>query len=165
MKKTTNYRQIPVIANKSHKNKLSIVLVTGVFDLLHQGHIQFLQKAKAKGDIIFVGLESDQRVKQIKGKERPLEPVEVRINKVAQLPFVDFVFALPVKFDSIEREHLIKNVRPDFLAVSAHSEHLDQKRALVEKYGGKFTIVMDHDKRFSTSILVLKKQSLIKSAK
>ncbi len=142
-----------------------IVLVTGVFDLLHCGHTQFLQKSKQYGDILLVGLESDERVRKLKGDDRPVEPVEARLKDIGKLEYVDFAFALPPNFDRIEREHFMALLRPDVLAVSSHSLHQDNKRALIEKYGGRLEIVMEQDKHYSTTKTILKKQSKNKSAK
>jgi len=141
------------------------VLVTGVFDLLHQGHINFLKNAKNRGDYLLVGLESDERVSQLKGKDRPIENIKIRLNKIASLRYVDFAFALPINFDSIERERFISIVRPAVFAVSSHTLHQQAKRSMVEKYGGVLEVVMEKDENYSTTALLKKKQSKDKSAK
>lgn len=152
--KIIQYNQLFKVISLVKKTNKTIVLVTGVFDLLHQGHIKFLQKAKILGDILLVGLESDERVKQIKGSNRPIEDIGKRIENIIQLPFVDFALALPSNFDSIERECFICIVKPDILAVSSHTQHLDKKREIIEKYRGKLIVVMKRDNKYSTTQII-----------
>jgi D-beta-D-heptose 7-phosphate kinase / D-beta-D-heptose 1-phosphate adenosyltransferase len=147
------------------KSTQKVVLVTGVFDLLHRGHIQFLEKAKEQGDILLVGLEGDERVKQLKGQERPIQAIDVRLRSIIKLAYVDFAFALPDNFDSIERERFIATLRPDVLAVSSHSLHRYTKQVLIGKYGGMLKVVMEQDKSYSTTNILTMKQSKKKSAK
>ena len=152
--KIIQYNQLFKVISLVKKTNKTIVLVTGVFDLLHQGHIKFLQKAQILGDILLVGLESDERVKQIKGSNRPIEDIGKRIENIIQLPFVDFALALPSNFDSIERERFICIVKPDILAVSSHTQHLDKKREIIEKYRGKLIVVMKRDNKYSTTQII-----------
>jgi D-beta-D-heptose 7-phosphate kinase/D-beta-D-heptose 1-phosphate adenosyltransferase len=74
------------------------VLVTGVFDLLHEEHILFLKKAKALGDYLVVGIESDVRVKQMKGEGRPVNSQSIRVENLKSLNIIDEVFVLPQEF-------------------------------------------------------------------
>lgn len=69
-----------------------IVLTNGCFDLIHFGHVELLQKAKQKGNLLVVGLNSDQSVRELKGPARPLVPEEQRLAVVAALESVDFCF-------------------------------------------------------------------------
>jgi len=154
--KIIQYNQLSKVITLVKKTDKTIVLVTGVFDLLHQGHIKFLQKAKESGDILLVGLESDERVKQIKGSNRPIEDIRKRIENIIQLPFVDFALALPSNFDSIERERFICIVKPDILAVSSHTQYLDKKKKIIEKYGGKLIVVIKRDNKYSTTQIIKK---------
>lgn len=132
------------------------VLVTGCFDLLHLAHQQFLQNAKKAGDILIVGLETDQRVRQLKGKGRPINSWSVRAQNLAQLPAVDMIFPLAKNISqSAAQRKLIQKIKPDILAVSSHTFYLDKKQALLEKFGGKVKIVMEYDPRFSTSKVLL----------
>lgn len=132
-----------------------IVFVTGCFDLLHSAHKLFLQKAKAKGDILAVGLEVDQRVKTMKGTDRPINLWPVRAANLARLKAVDFVFSLPSDINRPQAQSkLLAKLKPDVLAVSSHTYHLEKKRALVEKFGGRLKNVMEYDLQFSTSKLL-----------
>lgn len=132
--------------------KQNIVLVTGVFDLLHQEHKTFLQKAKAIGDILIVGVETDMRVRKMKGEGRPVQNEQTRLSVIQKLPYVDEVFILPEAFSSPQdHEELISFIKPHILAVSSHSDHQDKKRALVEKHGGSLQIVHEHNPNISTT--------------
>lgn len=129
-----------------------IVLVTGVFDILHQKHSDFLRDARALGDVLIVGIESDRRVKQMKGPERPYHPQNKRLKNLQDLDIATVVFILPENFDQPEqREALIAEIRPTFLAVSSHSLHQERKQALLEKYGGQLRVVTEFDPVFSTT--------------
>lgn len=131
------------------------VLVTGVFDILHQEHRVFLAKAKALGGRLVVGIESDVRVRQIKGEGRPINSQARRRQQLLDLGLADEVFILPEQFSrSADHERLIATWQPKYLAVSSHTAHLDKKRALVEKYGGEVVVVHQHNPDISTTKLV-----------
>jgi len=139
----------------SRKNGKTIVLATGFFDLLHEEHKKFLLKARQAGDVLVVGVESDVRVKKIKGEGRPIHTQKVRLQQIKDLSYVNEVFVLPDEF-SLPQDHeqLIAHIRPNILAISSHSDHQDKKRALVEKYGGELRIVHQHNPQVSTSQLL-----------
>jgi rfaE bifunctional protein nucleotidyltransferase chain/domain len=142
---------------KAHK---TIVLVTGVFDILHQEHTIFLHKAKQLGDFLLVGIESDVRVRAIKGDGRPVNTQSIRAEALRKIADIDEVFILPEEFGSPQaHDQLIAEVRPAFLAVSSHTAHLDKKEAILKKYGGEVKIVHQHNPAVSTTqILAQKKQ-------
>lgn len=147
------------ILSQARADQEKIVLVTGVFDVLHSKHLEFLHSAKKSGGVLVVGLEADVRVKQMKGEDRPYNSQDVRIKNLEQLNIADVVFILPEDFGLFtRREELIKEMSPTFLAVSSHSPHQKEKQALLEKYGGKVIVVTEFDPRFSTTQLLAKKQ-------
>ncbi len=136
------------------------VLVTGVFDLLHQEHLNFLTKAKATGDILLVGLETDSRVKKLKGSNRPINSLQTRIKNLKKRGIANQVFALPEKFDLPEHHlALINQIKPDILAVSSHTPNLTAKRHLIESIGGKLLIVHQHNPKISTTKIFKKTAS------
>jgi len=129
------------------------VLATGVFDDLHSEHLKFLQKAKEAGDVLIVGVESDVRVRKMKGEGRPFQDEQTRVKKLEELEYVDKVMLLPDKFDTwAEQEALIRVVRPDILAVSSHTSHQKGKREIMAIYGGRVVIVHDWNPKVSTTI-------------
>ena len=132
-----------------------IVLVTGVFDVLHPLHKLFLEKAKAAGDFLVVGLESDVRVTAMKGIGRPINPQSVRQSNLASLQLADIVFILPEQFATpADREALIADIKPAVLAVSSHTKHLEAKSAILQKHGGQVIVVLEHDPSISTTQLL-----------
>lgn len=92
-----------------------IVFTNGVFDLLHRGHAGYLAAAKALGDVLVVGINSDASVRRLKGPERPLLPEGDRAYLVSMLKPVDAV----VLFDEDTPARLIENIRPDVLVKGA----------------------------------------------
>ena len=130
----------------------SIVLVTGVFDILHEAHREFLENAKKVGDVLVVGVESDLRVRAMKGPERPIHTAEERAAALrAQTP-ADEVFVLPESFvKPMDHERLIATIRPDTLAVSSHTKHLEAKQRILAKYKGEVKIVMERNPAVSTT--------------
>ncbi len=134
-----------------------IVLVTGVFDLLHDEHLNFLKKAKELGDKLVVGVESDKRVKEIKGITRPVLSEEIRKKNLEKLSLADEVFVLPEQFNKPEDHlNLVKKVGAKILAVSSHTAHLDKKQQIMEKVGGRVIVVHEHNPEISTTILLEK---------
>jgi len=129
-----------------------LVLVTGVFDVLHQEHTLFLQKAKALGAVLIVALESDVRVRKIKGEGRPIHSDEQRVAQIKALHLADFVFILPEQFSRPEdHDALIRDIHPHFLAVSSHTAHQKEKQAILRKYGGDIRIVHQRNPEISTT--------------
>ncbi|MFO8053607.1 MAG: D-glycero-beta-D-manno-heptose 1-phosphate adenylyltransferase [Bacteroidales bacterium] len=88
-----------------------LVFSNGCFDILHHGHIEYLAKAAGFGDVLMIGLNTDDSVKRLKGKDRPLNPENSRAILLAALQFVDYV----VLFDEDTPYKLIKAVQPDVL--------------------------------------------------
>lgn len=139
--------------------ELTIVLTTGVFDILHVEHEAFLRAAKQHGDILLTGIETDDRVKQLKGPSRPINWLEVRLQNLESLHLIDYVFALPENFDNqAAYDQLMADLRPDIYATSAHSPFLDNKRTLTEKYGGRLLIVHPHNPEISTTQIIEKQK-------
>ncbi len=132
-----------------------VVLVTGVFDVLHQEHLVFLEKAKELGDVLVVCIESDVRVRQIKGPDRPHFSEFERKHHLDELEIADMVVILPDEFSQpLHHQTFISQIQPDFLAVSSHTAHLDKKQAIMSLHGGKVVVVHEHNPDESTSQLL-----------
>ena len=150
---------VVLILNKIKRANKKVVLVTGVFDVLHQEHEIFLKKAKAAGEYLIVGLESDQRVKRIKGPQRPVNTELQRVRNIEKLKTADFTFILPKVFDKPnDHEDLIKKIQPDILAVSSHTKYIAEKIKIIEKYKGKVKIVHEYNPLFSSTMLIQDKK-------
>ena len=140
---------------EAHSLGKTVVLVTGVFDLLHVEHKNFLRKAKQVGDVLVVGVESDVRVRKLKGKNRPINSQEVRVANIKELRLADEVFVLPEKFDSPEdHKELIGLIRPDFLAVSSSSPRIKEKKKIMRSKGGRVIVVHKHNPNVSTTQII-----------
>lgn len=129
-----------------------IVLVTGCFDLLHQEHKKFLRKAKKQGDILVVGLESDQRIKKIKGSGRPINSWSRRSQNLLRLNEVGFILELPANFDeSKKRFSFLRLIEPEIIAISSHDPLEKQKRKDCQKINCRLKTVHQYNPKISTS--------------
>lgn len=152
--KIVTLSRLIAICNKI-RSKNKTVLATGVFDVLHSEHKKFLQAAKEKGTALFVGLESDARVRKLKGVDRPINSIEVRLNNIAHWGIADYVFPLPKKFSQLnDYQTLIDKIKPDILAISFHSPHQSVKERILGKCGGKVEIVLPYNPEISTTFLL-----------
>ncbi len=105
------FEEIARLVERYKKEGKKIVFTNGCFDILHVGHVKYLQEAKSFGDVLIVGLNSDASVSRLKGPTRPVNPVEDRAYLLAALEAVDFV----VPFEDDTPYELIKTVAPDVL--------------------------------------------------
>jgi rfaE bifunctional protein nucleotidyltransferase chain/domain len=99
------------LGNELKTKHQKLVFTNGCFDLLHAGHVVFLEEAKSLGDYLMVAVNSDSSVSRLKGKNRPIIPLDQRICMLSAITFVDAV----VVFDADTPESLIKAVKPDVL--------------------------------------------------
>ena len=127
-----------------------IVFTNGVFDLLHRGHVEYLEDARALGDRLVIGVNSDASVRRLKGPNRPIVPEAERAELLEALRCVD----LAIVFEDDSPERLIQAVRPDVLAKGGDWA-IDKilGREFVESYGGKVLNIPLRE-GLSTSILV-----------
>ena len=124
-----------------HATGRRIVTTNGCFDLLHAGHIQFLSQAKALGDILIVGLNSDASVRQIKGNNRPIWPEAERAAMLLALKPVDHV----VIFGELLPTNLLSAIRPAYHCKAGdYSEEGLPEADVVRKNGGEIRILPDY---------------------
>jgi rfaE bifunctional protein nucleotidyltransferase chain/domain len=110
-----------------------LVFTNGCFDILHVGHVRYLNQARAQGDALIVGVNSDRSVREIKGEPRPVLPELERAEVVAALASVDYVFI----FDDTTPQRVIEAIVPDILVKGADWNISDiVGRDTVEKAGG-----------------------------
>lgn len=117
----------------------TLVFTNGCFDILHAGHVGYLQQARDRGDYLAVGLNSDASTRRIKGPQRPLVPQEERALVVAALECVDFV----IVFDEDTAEALVVELRPDvYVKGGDYASDADlPEAAVVRGYGGRVEIL------------------------
>jgi D-glycero-beta-D-manno-heptose 1-phosphate adenylyltransferase len=133
------------------QNKI-VVFTNGCFDVLHRGHIIYLAKAAAQGDILIVGLNSDASVKRIKGPSRPLQDEQSRALILASLHFVSKV----VLFDEDTPYNLIKKVQPDILVKGADYKPEEIVGYDIVKAKGGKVVTIDFVEGYSTTGLIKK---------
>jgi len=128
----------------------TIAFANGCFDLLHVGHIRYLQGARAEGDVLIVGINADASVKKLKGEGRPLQNEQDRALLVAALHTVDWVVIFPE--DTVE--NLLLALKPDVHCKGTdYTEDTVPERQVVKSYGGRVAIVGD-PKDHNTSTLL-----------
>ncbi len=111
-----------------------VVFTNGCFDILHAGHVHYLNECKRLGDILVVGINSDNSVRRLKGPKRPIIPLEERAFVLSQLGSVDFV----VPFEEDTPIKLIEEIKPDVLVKGGDwPKEQIVGREFVESYGGK----------------------------
>ena len=100
-----------IIADEARKDSRRIVFTNGCFDIIHAGHVKYLAEAKKLGDVLFLGLNSDQSVRRLKGDSRPINSETDRASVLSALRSIDYV----VVFGEDTPENIIRTIRPDVL--------------------------------------------------
>ena len=132
-----------------------VVFTNGVFDLLHPGHVRYLEDARRLGAALIVGVNSDRSVRANKGPERPINPEQERAEVLSALGCVD----VAVVFDEDTPHALITAIQPDVLVKGADwGEHNIVGRDVVEARGGR-VVRMELSKGFSTTSLIERTRS------
>jgi rfaE bifunctional protein nucleotidyltransferase chain/domain len=152
--KIVNADQLEEISGKMRASGRKLVLTNGCFDLLHAGHVRYLQAARALGDALAVAVNGDESVRALKGDGRPLNRAADRAEVVAALACVDHVTIFP----EIRATDLLAKVRPSIYVKGGDytPETLDaNERAALEQAGAEIRIV-PFEKGYSTSSLMEK---------
>lgn len=126
--------------NNQHPNSKVLpgkVLVGGVFDILHYGHIHFLREAKKLGEVLVVALESDKNVKRLKGNSRPFHNQNQRREILESLTFVDEVIILKESMSDEDYKNLVQTTKPNILAVTAGDPILKKKKSHAKTVNAK----------------------------
>jgi FAD synthetase len=151
MARIVNLRDVKHFLPKKGQGK--IVLAGGCFDILHIGHVRFLSEAKRMGDTLVVLLESDRKVKKLKGEKRPVFIQKERAEMLAALRSVDLVVLLPMFEKNRDYLNLVMKIKPDLIAVTENDIQFENKKSQAKKVGAKLRVV-PLIKRYSTSKLV-----------
>lgn len=127
-----------------------VVFANGCFDLLHVGHVRYLEAAKGLGDLLVVGVNSDEQVRRLKGEGRPFIPERERAEVIASLRAVDYVTV----FQEPTVTELLLALRPDIHAKGTdYTEESVPERDVVRSFGGRVQIVGDPKDHSSTDML------------
>jgi D-beta-D-heptose 7-phosphate kinase/D-beta-D-heptose 1-phosphate adenosyltransferase len=136
-------KEIKKVAKRYRKQNKKIVFTNGCFDILHKGHVSYLNNAKALGDILIVGVNSDDSVRRLKGEGRPINSHDDRAYILSALECVDYV----VIFDEDTPYELIERVKPDILVKGADYEG----KVVVGSDIAKETVLIDFVEGTSTT--------------
>lgn len=140
--------ELTAIAKHLKKQAKKIVLAGGCFDVLHPGHVVFLEKAKKAGDLLVVLLESDEKIKKIKGVNRPVHTQKERAQVLSALRFVDYVVMLPFMVMEQDYDQIISKIKPDIIALTKGYANANHHERSAKQVGAKLKyitkIIGDH---------------------
>ena len=147
-KKIINREELKKILSK---NRPKIVgFSSGAFDLLHPGHLDYLKKAKEQCDLLIVGLNTDNSIRNYKNEIRPIMPEDARAKILAALEIVDYVFL----FDELNNNKNIEELRPNiYFKASDYSNKPLTSKPIIEAYGGK-VVLIDIEEHFSSTDII-----------
>ncbi|HXF43085.1 MAG TPA: adenylyltransferase/cytidyltransferase family protein [Pyrinomonadaceae bacterium] len=141
------FDELASLAARLHENQKTIVLANGCFDLLHVGHIRYLDAASKLGDFLVVAVNSDKQARMLKGEGRPMVPENERAEIIASLKMVDAV----VIFDEPTVESVIRTLRPHIHAKGTdYTKETVPERMIMQEIGGQVAIVGDPKDHSST---------------
>jgi D-beta-D-heptose 7-phosphate kinase/D-beta-D-heptose 1-phosphate adenosyltransferase len=148
----SSFEELTRIVKDLKKQGKKIVFTNGYFDIIHKGHISLLNSAREAGDVLIVGVNSDESIRKAKGPERPINSLEDRMTVLAGLKSVDYMIA----FEEESPLQLIKTVHPDvFVKGATYTEHSIPESPLLKKLGCKVKIV-PYVKDHSTTHIIQK---------
>ena len=158
----TDLADLVALRQQWREQGLSVVFTNGAFDLVHAGHVSYLQAARALGNLLIVGLNSDASVRGYKGPTRPIVPELQRGIVLAGLRSVDYV----TLFESLTAEPLVSALQPDVYVKGGDYAHPEQasdgkdlpEARIVLAYGGKVELIQ-YQAGLSTSNLIAKIRS------
>ena len=132
--------EVRALGERLHQEGLRVVFANGCFDILHVGHVRYLEKAKECGDVLVVGVNSDRGVAALKGDGRPIIDERGRAELVGALESVDYV----VICDGLTAAEILLELRPDIHCKGTdYSEDNVPERDVVKSFGGEVRIVGD----------------------
>jgi rfaE bifunctional protein nucleotidyltransferase chain/domain len=138
------------IVEKEKQSGKRIVLANGCFDLLHVGHVRYLAAAKALGDLLIVGINSDEQARRLKGEGRPLLPQDHRAEIISSIETVDLVTI----FSEPTVEELLLALKPDVHAKGTdYTADSVPERDVVRSFGGRVAIVGDPKDHSSSQVI------------
>ena len=153
MSKIINVKEAEILSKKLQKTGKKIVIAGGCFDILHLGHIKFLEKAKESGDFLFVLLENDESVKKLKGKDRPINNQKDRAEILTAISFVDYVILLNEMKSNNDYDNLIFKLKPNIIATTKNDPQIIHNIRQAKIINARVILVINRIKNKSTSHL------------
>lgn len=151
MKRILSVNEAIKIINTLKKNQQTIILAGGCFDVLHLGHVKFLEAAKNSGNVLFVFVESDKAVRKIKGKGRPISNQQERAQVLSSIRAVDYVIKIPFLETNEGYDNLVVKLQPSILATVKGSGQLEHNLRQAKLTGAKILEVIERIPNRSTS--------------
>jgi len=153
MDKIISINQATKLSQKLRSQGKKIVLVGGCFDILHIGHVKFLEKAKQQGDILFVLLENDYNVRKLKGRNRPINTQKNRAMVLSALTSVDYVVQLPNLKNDTDYDKVVSQIRPSIIATTTKDPNILHKIRQANQVKAKVVYVLQKISNQSTTRL------------
>jgi FAD synthetase len=151
MNRIINIKEAISLSKKLRSSEKTIVLTGGCFDVIHLGHVKFLEAAKKTGDVLFVFIESDESVRRIKGDKRPIHNQNERAQVLVSIRFIDYVIKIPFLKSNDEYDRLILKLNPSVIAITKGSSALEHSQRQAKKTGAKLIEVIGHIPEKSTT--------------
>ncbi len=151
MNRIINMEEAISLSKKLKSTGKTVVLTGGCFDVIHLGHIKFLEAAKKTGDILFVFIESDENVRKIKGNQRPIHNQDERAQVLQALRFVDYVIKIPFLRENNDYDKLVIKLNPSIIAITKGSSALEHSLRQSKIIGAKLIQVIEHIPQHSTT--------------
>jgi len=153
MNKIVSVEDAQTISKKLRGENNTIVVSGGCFDILHIGHIRFLQKAKKTGDYLFILLESDKTTRKLKGRKRPINTQADRAEILASLSYVDYVVILGDMNSNKDYDEVVYKLKPDVIATTKNDPQGIHNKRQAKKINAKVVYVINRIKNKSTTNL------------
>ena len=152
-KKIVNVKKAEIICKEIRQKNKTVVISGGCFDILHVGHIRFLEKAKKAGDFLFILLESDKTTRRLKGKKRPINTQGDRAEILASLSCVNYVVSLGNMNSNKDYDELVYKLKPDVIAITKNDPQEIHNKRQAKKINAKVAYVISKVDNKSTSKL------------
>jgi FAD synthetase len=151
MNRIINIEKAVKLSKRFKKMGKTVILTGGCFDVIHLGHIKFLEAAKKTGDILFVFIESDKNVRKIKGDRRPIHNQDERAQVLESIRFIDYIITIPFLKENDDYDKLVTRLNPAIIAITKGSNTFEHSRRQADKIGAKLIEVIGHIPEHSTT--------------
>ena len=138
MGKVLSVSQLNKILKFLKKKKKTIVVTNGCFDILHAGHIEIFKKSKKLGDILITLINSDRSISKLKGSNRPIIPLKLRIPILKSIKYIDYI----ISFNELNPKKLYEKIKPHYLTKGNQYEINEiEGKDIIKKFGGKIKLL------------------------
>ncbi len=151
MNKIVKIDEATKIARKLRDQGKTLVLGGGCFDIIHPGHLIYLEKAREQGDVLIVALESDSNVRRLKGDKRPVNNQQQRARQLTGLSFVDYIILLPPLVGYRQYFDITQKLSPHAIAITEGDLKQREKEIQAKEVGAKVISVVKRLKEHSTT--------------